>query len=174
MSVLRKALEQAPSRTKASRATHQYAQMALAQTLVNVGELDEAESIAKRLLAETDEGRTHAVGAVVLGRVDQKRGGDEAVGLFRKAVILFGDVDDLRGLAWAQQNLAEELLRRYDGVSSHEIRRCAYGAMSIRLRSGESSAEYAGWLDRVRRYFRRDAGILNLIDQERARLGTIG
>jgi len=29
------------------------------------------------------------------------------------------------------------------------------------------------WWDRIRSYFRRDAGILNMVDQERARLGTI-
>lgn len=171
LSVLRTALEQPPGRTKADQTSHQYVQMALARVLVTMADLDEAESIATPVANDPNGGRTRAVALNVLGQVDQQRGRDTDVGRFRQAFAEFLAADDRRGMAWAQQHLADTLLTRY-GAGSAEVRRCVRGAISIRLRSGESTSDYAAWLDRIRDHFRRDHGTLNMIDQERARLGT--
>lgn len=172
VAALKAALTTRPGRRKSDRSAYEYARMALAQALVAQGTLTEAAQIAQAVANGTDNTRTKAVALNVLGDVANLRGEEKAIDLFRRALNNFLEADDRRGMAWAQQHLADALAI-YRPNAWTELRRCARGVISIRLRSGESSVEYRAWLDRIRTHFLRDHGTLHMIDQEQTRLNSM-
>ncbi|MXM63283.1 hypothetical protein GR925_07420 [Streptomyces sp. HUCO-GS316] len=167
---LRAALRYDPGSHRGALAAYQQAKATLARLLLENGSLAEARELAGDLARTTKDERSLAVIVMLLGRLDAVNNPRDAEKRFRLAMSKFHSVEDRRGFAWASRSLAEVLVQQ--GRVGGEARKLVRESVSICSRNGESTLEYVQWLQRMRKVYMKDAGVLNLIDHETTRVSS--
>jgi tetratricopeptide (TPR) repeat protein len=170
ISGLRRALREQPAQTRSALMSYRQAEAMLARLLIEDGRLAEARRLAVQLARTVKDPRSLGVILMLLGQLDAADSPKAAQMRFRAALAKFRSVGDRRGAAWALRSMVEMIIRqrRLDG----ETRRLTREAISTCAKMGESTLEYAEWLERVRPAYLDDAAILNLIDRESLRVGS--
>jgi hypothetical protein len=181
ISGLRDTLARDPGSGRGAPSTYRQAQAILARLLIEDGAVDEAAALVGHLArtaglvraARKENDRTRAVIMMLQGQINAAAHPHDAEASFRVAAAKFRSVEDRRGQAWAMRNLVEVLV--HTGNAGAEARRLTREAVLVGSKIGESTTEYAEWLERVRPAYLGDPSTLNLIDHENVRVrGDLG